>query len=98
MPREAVKEDSYYEIIQNLQRVPQLGSKEQVLGFSLRRFLSLLQGLQGGKSTPSESSQEAYERLLEKLQTLMISRTCTFSGSIWLKSSFAGFFTASESL
>ena len=71
----------YYEIIPKLQRVPQLSSKAQFIGFSHRHFLSLPQGLQGGKSTPSESSQEAYERLLEKLQTLMICRTYTFSGS-----------------
>ena len=46
--------------------------------------------LQGGRSTSSEYSQGVYERLLEKLQTLKILRTYTFSGSTWLKAHLLG--------
>ena len=44
----------------------------------------------GGRSTPSESAQGVYEMLLDKIQNLKISRTCSVSASIWLKSSFNG--------
>ena len=53
-------------------------------------FLGLPKGSGGlvGKSTPSESAQGFYERLLKKIQTLKISTTYAVSASIWLKSQF----------
>ena len=71
----------------------------QKLGYSLllrvpfRYFWGPPKGPKGvaGRKT-SESSQGVYERMLEKLQTLKISRNYKVSGSIWLKTFFDGFF------
>ena len=77
--------------------MPEYGSKDGFL-LLLRVLLGTFGVLQrapegiGRKSTPSESSQRVYERMLEKLQTLKISRNYKVSSSIWLKTFFDGFF------